>query len=190
MRQERHHQLTAVTQLVETLLSDYETLLDSKNISLETDLEPINARINLQLVKSATQGLFDNAIEAMPSGGEMSVSLINGNHHWELEVADTSEQRQTLSCDSSAETACSIVGDSLVNQELPKIMTVSSTEKLQTAYRAASAHGGEIQTWNCPLGGLAHVLVIPRSRIKNTAENSPAVRKPINGKHEIKGLEP
>jgi len=33
---------------------------------------------------------------------------------------------------------------------------------LREVYAAADAHGGHVQTWNCPSGGTANVLIIPK----------------------------
>jgi hypothetical protein len=38
----------------------------------------------------------------------------------------------------------------------------SDREALSRVYAAAEAHGGHVQTWDCPSGGTANVLIIPK----------------------------
>lgn len=144
----------SIGQVITDLLDTYQTLLLRKNISLVKDFDDIVAQFDVQLVSAATRALVDNSIQSMPLGGELSAILIDGKHQWELEIADTvwpsknSIVRQMAADDSQP----------------PAILPFPENEYLRAAHRAAIAHGGQVQTWNCPLGGTAHVLVIPKQR--------------------------
>lgn len=144
---------TSVNQIVDDLLDSYGPRLNNHNISIETDLEPTSAVIDSRLIQSAIQALLDNAIEAMPHGGVLSATLINGKHQWEFEVADTSgiaySDFKSLAREEN-------------DAKLPVVIPFPETEQLRNAYRNAMELGGQIQTWDCPQGGTAHVLVIPR----------------------------
>jgi len=137
--------------------------MKQQKIILETDLDTFDAFINPKLLHSAAAALVENAIEAMPNGGEISITLIDGKHQWELEVADSfgmafnSFERKNQPTDDT----------------LPVVIPFPQTERLRNAHRAAMAHGGQIQTWSCPQGGTAHVLVIPRRRVRPNP-NKPA----------------
>lgn len=144
---------TSVNQIVDDLLEFNGPRLSRHNISIETDLEPTSALIDASVIQSAIQALLDNAIESMPDGGVLSATLINGKHQWEFEVADTSgiAYSSIESCTPTDETT-----------RLPVVIPFPETDQLRDAYRSASKLGGQIQTWDCPQGGTAHVLVIPR----------------------------
>lgn len=79
----------------------------------------------------------------------MSVTLVDGNFQWELEVADS----------SNGEDWHTVVRE---NQDLPRIVTDELDAHMSTAHQLAMSQGGQIQTWNCPQGGIANVLVIPK----------------------------
>ena len=141
-------------QMLSELLDTYQTLLDRKKISLVKDFDEVHTRFDVNLVSSAVRALVDNAIHSMPLGGELSAILIDGEHQWELEISDTVWPANHA-----------IVRQmTLDNPQLPLILPFPENEHLRIAHRTAIAHGGEIQTWNCPLGGTAHVLVIPKQR--------------------------
>ncbi|MEM7782538.1 MAG: hypothetical protein AAF939_00940 [Planctomycetota bacterium] len=136
-----------VHKIVNKLLDSLESKLVSLQISLETDLESVKTSGHSIAVESATAALLENAIQAMPDGGNLSVTLIDSPNQWELEVADN----------ASRDFEEKIVSEN--NASLNKAVTV------------ANQQGGEVQTWNCPLGGKAHVLVMPRSRPDSPQSN-------------------
>ena len=150
----------SVESLVRQLLQTFHSQFESQSIALELDLDPIESAVEPQLIHSAVNSLLENAIESMPNGGELSVTLIDGSHQWELEIADS--QGMAFNTYDDSETKQSA--------DLPVVLPSPETERLRNAHRAAMAHGGNIQTWNCPQGGTAQVLVVPkhRSRIIKT----------------------
>lgn len=134
------------------VLESYQSTLHRHSISLELDFDPLVAWFDSSLVRKATQSLLDNAIASMPNGGEISITLIDGDHQWELEIADTKGMAfNSFQVESPNE-----------DTDLPMIIPFPETELLRTAHRAALDHGGHVQTWNCPQGGTAHALVIPK----------------------------
>lgn len=150
-----------VEQFISKLVNEYRPRMKLQKIMLETDFDTFDACINPNLLHSAAAALVENAIEAMPNGGEISITLIDGKYQWELEVADSlgmaynSFERENQPTDDT----------------LPVVIPFLQTEQLRNAHRAALAHGGQIQTWSCPQGGTAHVLVIPRLRVRPTPNN-------------------
>ena len=58
--------------------------------------------------------------------------------------------------------------------ELPIIIPFPFNDSLRSAYRAALKHEGEIQSWDCPQGGRAYVLVIPRRNFVNSLSKKSA----------------
>ena len=86
----------------------------------------------------------------------MSVTLVDGENQWELEVADSlpHTKRGMMPADATTTTPLSLYA--------PEIQVLPESERLRLAMDVAMNHGGQIQTWNCPQGGKANVLVIPR----------------------------
>jgi hypothetical protein len=158
----RTGQVNSVSNFVRELLDDYDPQFESRNIKLELDFDPIESAFDDSLIKAATIALLENAIESMPTGGELSVTLIDGSHQWELEVADTVGMAfSSHDCDSKDESV-----------DLPVIIPFPETDRLRAAHRAALAHGGQIQTWNCPQGGTAQVLVVPKRPVRTNQAKS------------------
>ncbi len=150
-----------VKQFINSLVDKYRPKMKEQQIILETDFDTFEACIHPALLHAAAANLVENAMEAMPHGGEISITLIDGRYQWELEVADSlgmafnSIERRHEESDNN----------------LPVVIPFPETEQLRNAHRAAIAHGGQIQTWSCPQGGTAHVLVIPRQRVQSSSNN-------------------
>ncbi|MFT5304300.1 MAG: K+-sensing histidine kinase KdpD [Mariniblastus sp.] len=152
-----------VSRLVCSVIEDFRTKLTPLNITLETDLDEVEAYIDPSLVRIVAAGLLENASESLIGGGEISVTLIDGQHQWELEVADSAH----ISSEPS-ETVFSIPTGSELTPHLP----FPQSESLRNAHRAATAHQGQIQTWSCPQGGTAHVFVASQRQLPTHSSQS------------------
>ena len=146
-------QFVSIDELTEDILVQYSGKIESNNIRVDKDLPQISANVYPKFIHAAVSQLIENAIEQMPTGGELNVTLIEGDRCWELEVADSipdppTNRREAVEIESGT--------------SLPKIATIEEKSKLEMAHRAAIVHGGHIQTWDCPQGGTANVLIIPR----------------------------
>ena len=150
-----------IEQYLNELVNKYRPRMKQQSIALETDFDNVDACVDPSLLHSAASALVENAIEAMPDGGEISITLIDGQHQFELEVADTLGMAYN-SFERESQNS---------KNQLPVILPFPETEKLRDAHRAALQQGGQIQTWSCPQGGTAHVLVIPR-RLRSNANRS------------------
>lgn len=144
-------QCISIDSLTEDVLSEFAEKIESSNIRVDKDLPLLSAPVFPQFIHSAVCQLIENAIDAMPAGGELNVTLIDGDSCWELEVADSTAT--TANCEHSS---------TLPAIGLPTIIPLDNRSKLELARRAASVHGGHVQTWDCPQGGTANILVIPR----------------------------
>ena len=153
----------SVTQVVLDLIDSRQSLCRERGIRLELDVQPIDAMVDVDLVRQALSGLIENAIESTPDGGEITITSIDSPHQWEIEVADSSRYRQ-----DDQETPFAEV-DNETNVDLAILIPFPATDKLREAYRAAFQHDGQIQSWRCPQGGLAYALVIPRRRMFKSA---------------------
>ena len=156
-------QSCSVTQLVSDLLDTHKSNLDRHAIRIETDMQPIEATISPDLIRKALSGLILNAIDSTPPGGEIAITSIDGIHQWEIEVADSSHVGR------NGNFAELNIGEEFDGLDFPVLVPFPRSDNLRDAYRAAFKHEGQIQCWECPQGGMAYVLVIPRRRIAKKA---------------------
>lgn len=146
----------SVDRIAQQALHQFDEEIALRNIVLEIDLPETQASVYPQAIHTAVTQLIENAIQAMPSGGELSVTLIDGESQWELEIADSASR--------SSSGATATVDDTIPthNGQLKNLEPSVPSTYLDTAMSAAMLHGGQVQTWDCPQGGTANVLVIPR----------------------------
>lgn len=152
----------SIDSLTEAVLKRYTDRIESKNIRIEAELQSLTAAVFPAFIDSAVCKLIENAIESTPRGGELNVTLIDGEDCWELEVADSAFEL----------TRSNNGGGSSLSDQVPGSVATGSVDKrarLEVIRRAATVHGGKIQTWDCPQGGTANVLVIPRRQEVNKA---------------------
>lgn len=140
-----------ISQLIQQVLFKLHPDIEQSNVNVETDVSELVAPVHPEMIAAAIQNLVKHAIHTMPDGGEISVTLIDGNYQWELEIADSSS-------DGSSPNRRFEGHDSGFPIAIPHIID----QYLVDAHRLAMRHGGQIQTWDCPQGGIANVLVIPK----------------------------
>lgn len=146
----------SLSDFVRQVASGFRNVCDTRNISLELDLDEVSTPYDRRTVQSAIVAMIENAIAAMPDGGELEATLIDGNGQWELEIADSG--RQPTADEPVDEPA-------LQNQStdsLPRVALFPANEHLRRLNNISIILQGTVQTWNCPLGGTAHVLVVPK----------------------------
>ncbi|MBN1396000.1 MAG: HAMP domain-containing histidine kinase [Pirellulales bacterium] len=102
-----------------------------------------------ELLRRAVQNLVLGAVAAMPNGGALVVTSASGPEAVELEIADT--------------------GESLDDDQLRRAFDPSGDEtrgttgwSLAAVRKAVEAHWGSVSVANCPEGGVAFTLRIPR----------------------------
>ncbi|MDA7887538.1 hypothetical protein N9B12_00615 [bacterium] len=150
-----------VGQLIHDVLEHYRPQMADKNILLETDFDPVEAFVATTQIHSIVAALIENALQPMTQGGEISVTLIDGKYQWELEVADSFGMAFS-GVESTAHNT---------DEMLPLIIPFPESDQLRNAHLAAISQGAQIETWNCPQGGTAHVLTVPRLH-KNQKPNN------------------
>lgn len=165
-RQTSDRDRISVSRLVNEIVLSLSDHFATSRITVELDVQPLDVFANHDLIRAALKSLMRNALTSMTHGGELSVTLIDSPHQWELEVADTSTNRlveaSILKAQPDPENeSVEAVGFPLNEQAFER-------ESLADVHAAAAAHGGHVQTWNCPSGGTANVLIIPK-RHRNAA---------------------
>ena len=144
--------LIEINHLTQDLVASFTSRFEQQNIRVETDLPEVTANVFPEVIHRAVANLIENAIDAMPKGGELLVTLVDCRGQWELEVADTSSLLETPSTRAEPRAGDEPIG----------LQADCAPERLEIANSAAMVHGGQVQTWECPQGGTANVLVIPR----------------------------
>ena len=139
----------SLSDFVRQVVSEYRNTCDAKNVNLLLDLEEVSAPYDRKLVHHAVAAMVENAIEAMPQGGELEATLVNAEYQWELEIADSGTVEATQKPAQN-------------EQELPRIVGVDTNAHMSKLNQLSILMNATVQSWNCPLGGTAHVLVVPK----------------------------
>jgi signal transduction histidine kinase len=125
--------------------------LSAQAIQMVIDI-PANLSIaaDRELLGRAVRNLVHNAVEAMPHGGTLVATSAVASEAVELEIADTGpamteeERRQAF-------------------ELLPTAQRGGTGWGLAVVQRISELHGGNVSVANCPDGGVAFTLRIPRS---------------------------
>ena len=152
----------SVAEATATAVDHVRRICEDKNIEIETDLDGVSVLASSALIIPAIGNLLSNGIAAMPLGGELSVTLVETNSQWELEVADSGPKPcrfKPIEPLATQELAARVDED---DDELPTVLEFEAHRTLLVVDRLAREHNGTVQTYSCPLGGTAHVLIIPK----------------------------
>jgi signal transduction histidine kinase len=139
-----------VSDLIEEVCESLGPQLESQGIDVDLDVPP-NTLLDAdrELVRRAVLNLVLNAVDAMPHGGSLVVTSYEGQDGFELEVADS--------------------GPGLTEQDQKRLFEPFYSTKstgtglgLSVVCHVAEAHGGTVTAVNCPEGGAAFTIKIPR----------------------------
>jgi signal transduction histidine kinase len=147
----RHWGRFPLRELVKEVCQPLESQLAEQAVEVVIDI-PLGQMISAdrELLRRAVRNLVLNAVEAMPDGGTLVATSAVGPHTIELEIADTGpalsdEQRQQAF------------------ELLPTSQRGGTGWGLAAVQHIAELHGGSVTVANCPDGGAAFTLRIPRS---------------------------
>jgi signal transduction histidine kinase len=124
--------------------------LKAQAISVDIEADPVvQVYADREMLRRAVLNLALNALDAMSQGGELVITAFDGPNGFVLEVADS--------------------GQGVSQSQLGKLFEPFFTTKsngtglgLAIVQRIAEAHGGRISASNCPEGGAAFTIEIPR----------------------------
>jgi signal transduction histidine kinase len=134
--------------------------------AIETTIDiPANLAIvaNRKLIARALEHLFHRAMAAMPRGGTLTVTAIAGRSIVELEVADTGA--------SLSDVARLHIFDPLAEEKSDAAVCFrpDDSRELAAVHQIADLHGGDVTAANCPEGGAAITLRLPRRKTLEAA---------------------
>ncbi|MEX0714642.1 MAG: HAMP domain-containing sensor histidine kinase [Pirellulales bacterium] len=111
---------------------------------------------NGDMLRRAILNLSLNAIDAMPAGGELVVTAYAGTSSVELEIADSGPG----------------LSEEVRRRAFEPFFTTKSTGTglgLTVVNRVAEVHGGDVTAANCPEGGAAFTIRLPRRSFEAAA---------------------
>ncbi|MEM6797938.1 MAG: HAMP domain-containing sensor histidine kinase [Planctomycetota bacterium] len=139
-----------VHDLVEEVCESMAPQLEAQCVDVEIDVPPNTLlTADREMIRRAVLNLVLNALDVMPGGGDLVVTSYDGVSGFELEVADS--------------------GPGVSEEDKKRLFEPFYTTKqqgtglgLSVVYHVAEAHGGIVTVDNCPEGGAAFTIKIPR----------------------------
>lgn len=150
-------QRVSLRNLVEEVLDALAPQLAAQEIGVDVDVPSgLAVRADHDMLRRAVLNVVLNALDAMPEGGELVVTGVDGPLGCELEIADSGPGFAEDVLDRACE---------------PFYTTKSSGTGLGLAIvqRMAEKHGGAVRLANCPEGGAALTFRIPHRRMEAAA---------------------
>jgi len=146
-----------VTRLIADICNDLEPQLVAQGIRRELDIpSTLMACADVDMLRRAVLNLILNAVNAMPHGGELAITVLESVNGFELEVADS--------------------GSGITRRDARRLFEPFFTTKrggtglgLAIVERIAALHDGHVSASNCPQGGAAFTLHIPQRRRRAAA---------------------
>lgn len=143
--------------LVEEVLEALAPQLDAQDIRCELSVDPsLQLSADRDMMRRAVLNLVLNALDVMPQGGELVITACRTVQGIDLEVADSGPG----------------IDRSLQNRLFEPFFTTKTEGTglgLAIVYRIAEAHGGRVTVMNCPEGGAAFTIHIPRRVLEAAA---------------------
>src|SRR5262245_29415753 len=140
-----------VAGLLDDVLQSLAPQLQAQDIRVCVDCSPgLTATADADMLRRAALNLVLNALDALPSGGELVVTACKTKSGLEIEIADSGP---------------GVPGPLLDRLFEPFFTTKGGGTGLGLAIveRIAAAHGGRATVANCPEGGAAFTLIIPQA---------------------------
>jgi len=138
-----------VPRLVQEVLETVSTRMQRQAVQAILDV-PRNVRLHADraLLRRALLDLVHNALDAMPEGGELTITAYVGRDQLELEVADSGPGLEREIRQTAFQPFYSTKGHGL-------------GLGLTIVRQITHLHGGEVSVLNCPEGGAAFTLRLP-----------------------------
>lgn len=143
--------------VLSSVTEEYSEKMAHRRISLELDVaDDVQAFIDPLLMRDAFRKLIDNAIEAMPSGGDLVITSLAKNDQLIIEFADSGPG----------------ISDELRDRLFEPFATTKHDHAglgLCMVRDIVQAHQGIVSAADCPEGGTALTIQIPKVRQQRMA---------------------
>jgi len=146
-----------VASLLQDVVQSLEPQLDAQDIWAKVDCPAgLTATADPDMLKRAVLNLLLNALDVLPTGGDLAITACQTSAGLEIEIADSGPGVPATILDRLFE---------------PFFSTKGSGTGLGLAIveRIAAAHGGRAKVANCPEGGAAFTLIIPQQIVSQPA---------------------
>ena len=141
----------AIAGLLEDVRQSLAPQLEAQGIRIEIDCSPaLRGTADEDMLRRAVLNLVLNALDALPTGGQIVITACHTPLGLEVEVADSGPGVPAPLLDRLFEPFFST-------------KTSGTGLGLSIVERIAAAHGGRAVAANCPEGGAAFTLIIPQS---------------------------
>jgi signal transduction histidine kinase len=152
-----HWQSFLVGDLVNEVCESLGPQLEAQMIDVDIDIPPNTLlTADREMIRRAVLNLMLNAIDAMPRGGNLVITSYDDARGFELEIADS--------------------GPGLTEEAKRRAFEPFYSTKqngtglgLAVVYHVAEAHGGTVTAMNCPEGGAAFTIKLPRRAMRAAA---------------------
>src|SRR6478752_3487069 len=146
-----------VCDLVNEVCESLEPQLEAQMIDVDIDVPP-NTLLSAdrEMIRRAVLNLVLNAIDAMPDGGTLVITSYDNARGFELEIADSGPG----------------LNDEVKRRAFEPFYSTKQNGTglgLAIVYHVAEAHGGTVTAMNCPEGGAAFTIKIPRRSMRAAA---------------------
>lgn len=146
-----------VRDLVDEICESLAPQLEAQRIELSIDI-PSETLVSAdrEMLRRALLNLTLNSLDVMSEGGDLVITSYDGPRGFELEIADSGPG----------------FSEEQLGQLFEPFFTTKSTGTglgLAIVQRIVSAHGGRVTAMNCPEGGAAFTIELPRKVMKAAA---------------------
>lgn len=146
-----------VGDLVQEVCDSLEPQLDAQLIDVDIDVPPNTLlTADREMFRRALLNLILNSIDVMPDGGEIVITSYDTPRGFELEIADSGPGLSPESKNRAFEPFYSSKQN-------------GTGLGLSIVYHVAESHGGTVTATNCPEGGAAFTIKIPRRTMRAAA---------------------
>ena len=143
--------------LVQEVCDALQSRLAAHNIEVELDI-PKSTTIwgDATMIRHALSNLVLNAIDAMPATGQLQITSWSAFDRLEIEVADSGAGIDQNNCNQLFDATYTTKGE-------------GRGQGLTVVKKIVGLHGGQVSFSNCPQGGAAFTMHLPRQEAKAAA---------------------
>jgi signal transduction histidine kinase len=162
-------------EVVRTSLDSLQPQLAAQGVNFHFNLtDGDSLPIDSEMLRRAIVNIVLNALDVLPSGGELHITTVMTPDRWELEIADNGPGWSEEALQRAAE---------------PFFTTKHNGTGLGLSIveRIMESHGGELWLQNCPEGGAAITLSFPRTAVAAPTLQFKAAKQPTPSQQSVPG---